>query len=231
MSTGVDRTPLIANWRSKDQTVTKLPRGNHRISHEEVRASQSGRIMRSTLELIGRVGPGPISISEISRGAKVSRKTFYSLFDSYEDCLRQSVMTAHLVLGTEMAMAVERADLGGEWPRLTAMVDEFISMAAEEPLIAAAVIGNGFAIGNGTAPIWMQVREAQRGILAGYWREDRVSMGLPPAGEPGKGQLVAAVAVIECSILEALASGSEHELTGQVDDTVAEVIRILGGQE
>ena len=227
MAPAAETLPLIANWRAQDHTISKLPRGNHRISQEEVLATQKGRIMRATLELVGRVGPGPISISEISRGAKVSRKTFYSIFDSYEDCLTQAFMTAHLVLGTEMAAAVERSDLTGDWPRLRATIGEFLAMAAEEPLIAVAVLGNEFAAENGMAPIWRQVREAQRGILAGYWREDRAAMNIPALPQPEPALLWAAVFMVEALILDALASGAEEGLASRTDEIVAAVVRVL----
>src|SRR3954449_3106977 len=81
--------------------VTRLPRGRHGLTREEVVRSQRGRIFRAMAETMARKGYAATSVSEVLRAAGVSRETFYEQFTSKEDCFMAAFEAAVAsVLGT-----------------------------------------------------------------------------------------------------------------------------------
>ena len=218
---------LIPYWRSGDTTFTKLPRGGHKISREDVVASQRGRIIRATLELVGEEGPAMVSISDVARRAKVSRKSYYAIFQSFDDCLRQAFITAHLVLGNEIAAAVKSSDKSEPYARIRAMVNEFFAMATEEPVMSVAVVGTPYSTRNGVGPLWTEVRKAQIGILSKYWTQDLKDLGRQVAPKPKPAAKLAAIALISTTILDTLAAAEQDSLLDRLDETVEAIVHIL----
>lgn len=218
---------LIPNWRTGEDAFTRLPRGNHHISRDDVVASQKGRIVRATLELIGEEGPASVSISEVARRAKVSRKTYYSIFRSSDECLNQAFVTAHLILGFEIARAVEQADMSKPYPRLRAMITEFFEMAIEEPVLATAIVGSPVSTKNGLGPIWLDVRNAQMQIMNSYWAEDCKQQRGKATNKASESSRLAAIALISATIMDALAGGQQDQLRTQVDEVLNTVVLLL----
>ncbi|MGH2727631.1 MAG: TetR/AcrR family transcriptional regulator [Actinomycetota bacterium] len=63
-----------------------LPRGRHRLSPEEVRASQRERLLRAMLECVSRDGYADTTVPEVVAAARVSRNAFYELFADKTEC-------------------------------------------------------------------------------------------------------------------------------------------------
>jgi AcrR family transcriptional regulator len=63
-----------------------LPRGRHNLSAEAVRASQRERLLRAMLELVGEHGYLDTTVPMVVSAARVSRSSFYALFDDKTDC-------------------------------------------------------------------------------------------------------------------------------------------------
>lgn len=61
-----------------------LPRHRHNLTREEVRRSQSARIINAAIELFGKHGYATTSVLDVVKQAGVSRKTFYELFETKE---------------------------------------------------------------------------------------------------------------------------------------------------
>jgi len=66
--------------------VVQLPPGRQSSTHEEVTAIQRGRLMAAALEAVEDVGYARMTISQVIGRARVSRKTFYDLFEDREHC-------------------------------------------------------------------------------------------------------------------------------------------------
>ena len=75
--------------------MTPLPRGRHGLSREQVEASQRLRLMRAMAEVMAEKGYARTSVADILRRARVSRETFYELFDSKEDCFMSAFEQAY----------------------------------------------------------------------------------------------------------------------------------------
>ena len=61
-----------------------LPRHRHQLSREEVRRSQTARILAAAIELFGDHGYAETTVAQIADRAGVSRRTVYDLYDSKE---------------------------------------------------------------------------------------------------------------------------------------------------
>src|ERR687888_438164 len=83
-----------------------LPRGPHRLSRDQVAASQRIRLMAATAEAVAEHGYADATIAEISRRAGVSPKTFYDHFTDKLDCFLAGYDTLTQVLLERMAREV-----------------------------------------------------------------------------------------------------------------------------
>ncbi|MAU80976.1 MAG: hypothetical protein CME34_03730 [Gordonia sp.] len=63
-----------------------LPRGRHKLSGDEVRASQRARLLQAMEDLVNELGYAGASVPKVVRRARVSDRTFYSLFTDKADC-------------------------------------------------------------------------------------------------------------------------------------------------
>jgi AcrR family transcriptional regulator len=72
---------------AKPPTVVEpLPRGRHKLSREEVRASQRSRLLLAMLDTVEVKGFGATTVSDVVATAKVSRNAFYGLFGDLQGC-------------------------------------------------------------------------------------------------------------------------------------------------
>ncbi|MQA75194.1 MAG: TetR family transcriptional regulator [Solirubrobacterales bacterium] len=69
------------------EAVRTLPRGRHKLSREDVRASQRARLVGAMLEQVGARGYEATRVSDVVAAARVSRNAFYEQFEDRQDCL------------------------------------------------------------------------------------------------------------------------------------------------
>ena len=67
-------------------TIPGLPSGYTGLPRELVAASQRQRLLHGVTATVARKGYGPTTIADITRGARVSRDTFYEQFANKEAC-------------------------------------------------------------------------------------------------------------------------------------------------
>jgi AcrR family transcriptional regulator len=63
-----------------------LPRGRHKLTSEEVLASQRGRLLQAMLECVGEAGYAATTVPQVVATARVSRNGFYALFADKTEC-------------------------------------------------------------------------------------------------------------------------------------------------
>jgi AcrR family transcriptional regulator len=63
-----------------------LPRGRHKLSREEVQASQRSRLLTAMLDAVDAKGYEATTVAAVVAAAKVSRNAFYELFADRQDC-------------------------------------------------------------------------------------------------------------------------------------------------
>src|SRR3984885_14051990 len=67
-------------------TGEPLPRGRHKLSRDEVLASQRGRLLRAMEELVGALGYESTTVPQVIKAARVSTATFYRFYADKGHC-------------------------------------------------------------------------------------------------------------------------------------------------
>lgn len=96
--------------------LRSLPRHRHGLSRHDVRASQEGRIVAATAELVAAQGYAGASVQAIARRAGVSRKTFYECFDDKQDAFLAAYRAVDILIERTITAAADSAS-GGSSPR------------------------------------------------------------------------------------------------------------------
>lgn len=113
---------------------TRLPRGRHRLSREEVAASQRTRMLQAMTDCAAESGYVSTSVADVIRRAGVSRETFYQQFSSKQDCFSAAFdETVSLLL----AVIEEPDDSAGD--SASSRLDAFIKAYLEGITLAPAV--------------------------------------------------------------------------------------------
>ena len=217
----------IENWRQADAEPQTLQSGRHTLSREEVLASQRGRIMRAALDELGELGAGGVTVGGLVERAKVSKKTFYENFAGLDECIAESLETVNLLVGAEIAAAAAAADPGVRFSRVAALVAELAAAAAEEPIVATAILAAGFGLEDPKSASWHLFNTARQRIINAYYEADREA--LPDLPEASELKLVAAVGLMEQWLMRGLSSGTHQELPGQAAAVTSEMVAILSG--
>lgn len=80
----------MASGRRTAKPDEQLPRGRHGLPREAVTESQRRRILQAMIEVVAERGYPETRVVDVIGVAGVSRKTFYELFTSKEDCFLAS---------------------------------------------------------------------------------------------------------------------------------------------
>ncbi len=111
-----------------------LPAGRHGYSREQVEHHQRERLIAGLAEAVAEKGYAAVTLSDIVKHAKVSRRVFYANFESKEQCFLAAfeVVVAHLrELVAEAVEAVEG------WPQQAiAATRATLSFLSSEPDLA-----------------------------------------------------------------------------------------------
>src|SRR4051794_38516252 len=92
--------------------LSRLPPGRHGLSREFVAQNQRDRLTAGMIAAVAECGYPETTITQIVKGAGLSRRTFYAYFETKEDCYLATctAITDHL-----QAVADARADLTDDW--------------------------------------------------------------------------------------------------------------------
>jgi AcrR family transcriptional regulator len=125
-------------YRLDMANVEQLPRGRHRLTREEVLASQRGRMLTAMVEAVAEKGLARVTVKDVLLGAGVSRETFYEHFDNKDDCFFEAY---------DGASQIVQGAIGGAWSdastddvtglqRLDRSLGAYLGAMASEPLAA-----------------------------------------------------------------------------------------------
>lgn len=114
--------------------LAHLPAGRHGLPRSFVARNQRLRIVAAMLRVLPRHGYGVLTIGHLTGEAGVSRATFYSQFESKEECF----LTTYDIAAGWICERVERVvSAGQEWPASAhAGVAEAMRLLAANPDIA-----------------------------------------------------------------------------------------------
>ena len=111
-----------------------LPAGRHGFSREQVAHHQRERLIAGLAEAVAQKGYAGITIADVVRKAKVSRRVFYANFESKEECFLAAfdVVVDHL-----RELVAEAAEEVEGWPRqVIAATRAALAFLASEPDLA-----------------------------------------------------------------------------------------------
>lgn len=126
-----------------------LPAGRHGYSREQVEHHQRERLIAGLAEAVAEKGYAAVTLSDIVRGAKVSRRVFYANFESKEQCF----LAAFEVVVDHLRELVGEATGGEEgWPRQAiAATRAVLAFLAGEPALARLCLVESRAAGPAVA--------------------------------------------------------------------------------
>lgn len=119
--------------------LQRLPPGRHGLSREFVIRNQRDRLTAGMIATVAAHGYHDTTISQIAAAAGVSRRTFYSYFESKEDCFLATfgLIEEHLVEVMSEAGASINAWPAKVMAQLAVMLEE---LAANPDLVRFALI-------------------------------------------------------------------------------------------
>lgn len=125
----------------------RLPRGRHGLPREAVTESQRKRIHQAMIEVVSARGYPDTRVVDVIGVAGVSRKTFYELFESKEDCF---LAAYDVLIGNLLAEATEvfESQPGAPWAeRVGAALQVLLGHLARHPEEARFAIVEVLAAG------------------------------------------------------------------------------------
>ena len=117
-----------------EEELGPLPAGRHGFSREQVAHNQRERLIAGLATAVAEHGFQAVTITHITKGARVSRRVFYANFESKEECFLAAfeVVVGHL--RELIAAAVEGIE---EWPQQAiAATRAALAFLAAEPDLA-----------------------------------------------------------------------------------------------
>ncbi len=123
----------------------RLPTGAHGLDPEEVRRDQRERLATALIELIAQRGYQAVRILDLTKLARVSRPTFYSLYAdkeelflaAYDEIAKRTASTVMAVYQTQ----------GSPGERLRSAMRAFAELAAAEPEAVSLMVLGAFGAG------------------------------------------------------------------------------------
>lgn len=175
------------------------------------------RLLNAALEGIGDVGWANLTISDLVKRARVSKRTFYEHFSTKDDCLFALFEAVSTAVLDELEAASQLVPIGGG--RVDAGARYYLQLLQDDPQIVRTLFLELLAFGKSG---WAVRREAMRRFAQFLMREINAAGAQPPI-DINVAMLI--VGGINEVTLEALEEGRVDRLT----DLVAPISRVVRG--
>jgi len=126
--------------------VTPLPRGRHRLTRAQVRASQRGRILDAMAEVVADRGFARMSVADVVARAGVSTKAFYEQFENKEDCFLAAYDAGVEIMVDGLGQVLESLP-GDPLERFGQALDVYLALLADERAFARTFLIEVYAAG------------------------------------------------------------------------------------
>jgi AcrR family transcriptional regulator len=109
---------------------------------------QRARMLSSAARVVAELGYQKMSVARIAGGARVSRRTFYDVFEGREDCFLAVFEDGLGRVAERVGAAYERAGTNGDWcGRVRDALTELLVFFDEEPRIASLLVVDALGAG------------------------------------------------------------------------------------
>jgi len=117
-----------------EETLGPLPAGRHGFSREQVAHNQRERLIAGLASAVAEHGYTAVTITHITKAARVSRRVFYANFESKEECF---LAAFEVVVGYIRELAAEAIEPIGDWPHQAITASRAVlSFLSSEPDLA-----------------------------------------------------------------------------------------------
>ncbi|HYI80752.1 MAG TPA: TetR/AcrR family transcriptional regulator [Thermoleophilaceae bacterium] len=130
-----------------DQAATKLPAGPHGLDPALVTRVQRERVLEALAAVVAEIGYQDATIRKVLDRARISRITFYELFDNKEQCFLAAYDDALRQVFARVERACDAEALAPPAQRLDAALDALLGFLAEEPDVARLCVVEVLAAG------------------------------------------------------------------------------------
>jgi AcrR family transcriptional regulator len=185
----------------------KLPPGRKVLPRSRVTELQRQRILSAVAEVVDEVGYLRMTVAQVIARARVSRKTFYDVFDDREDCFLAAFEQA---AGQARLVAVEAFEHGVGWREgLRGALARLLTFVDEEPELARLCVVEALAAGPRAA-----VRRGELlGEIAHFIDRGRLLTSREPPEVTAEGVVGGILAVLHGRLLDE-SRGPTSELLG-----------------
>ncbi len=128
-----------------EETLGPLPAGRHGFSREQVAHNQRERLIAGLATAVAEKGYRAVTITDITKEARVSRRVFYENFEGKEECF---LAAFEVVVGHIRELAAEAVAAIDDWPqRAIAAARAVLAFFADEPDLARLCLVESQAAG------------------------------------------------------------------------------------
>jgi AcrR family transcriptional regulator len=164
-----------------EETLGPLPAGRHGFTREQVAHNQRERLIAGLATAVAERGYVAVTITDITRHARVSRRVFYENFEGKEECF---LAAFEVVVGHVRELAEEAAAGEPDWPRRAiAAAGAALSFFADEPDLARLCLVESQAAGPAVAARFHETVHDLIPYLRGGRAERSAERELPPTTE------------------------------------------------
>ena len=159
---------------------------------------QRRRLLLAMRELSGEVGLAGATVGQVCKRSRMSRRTFYELFDGRADCFLAAFEQALQQLGERVLPAWEQ---GGRWrDRVRFGIEALLEMFDEQPQLARLCVVETLAGGPAVLARRREILDALAVVVDQGRDEARAGSGLPPL--TAEGTVGGVLAVIHARLLD-----------------------------
>ena len=185
---------------------------------------QRTRMLNAMVKVCGERGAANVTVADVTRGAGISRRTFYEVFEDCQDCLSAAIEQALARVSTPVIAVYEAAE-GGWSQRIRAGLFEILATFEEQPEIARLLVVEWLAAG----PRALERRQRMLARLAeavDAGRDVRSSVTVGAPGLVAEAVVGGVVSVLHARLVEPEARGRLIELTNPLMSSI--VLPYLG---
>jgi AcrR family transcriptional regulator len=218
---------MIDNWRNTDGETETLRGGRHRMSKEEVYASQRARLLRAVLDEVGTIGASKVTVSGVVDRAKVSKKTFYEQFSGLDECLLEAIDVANEMLRADIERATSEAGGDRSFAALRSGLTEYLAICADDPALSLALLTGWASLRSEATERWLSYQTFLEGIVVlAYEAEREISPELP---EVNGQNVIASLGFLRYATMRRLMAGDYEQLRSEASDVVDTFLTVLRG--
>jgi len=128
-----------------EEELGPLPAGRHGFSREQVAHNQRERLIAGLATAVAEKGYRAVTITDITKAARVSRRVFYENFEGKDECF---LAAFEVVVGHIRELAAEAVGTIDDWPdQAIAAARAVLLFFAEEPALARLCLVESQAAG------------------------------------------------------------------------------------